>query len=77
MRSRSSVVFPSPGGERIRVLESSPPSASWGSKGRATPGRAWGTRRAREVIRRKESSSPSRVAPSPQIPTRTPPAAVT
>ena len=70
-------VHPSPGGERIRVLESSPPSASWGSKGRATPGRAWGTRRAREVIRRKESSSPSRVAPSPQIPTRTPPAAVT
>ena len=77
MRSRSKVVFPSPGGERMRVLGTCPPWLSRGRRGRAIPSMVWGTRRAREVMRRKDRRAPSRTAPSPQIPRRTPPGAVT
>ena len=49
MRSRRSVVFPTPGGESNKVEGSSRPGASWGSSGSATPAMARGTRKASDV----------------------------
>ncbi len=77
MRSRSRVVFPSPGGGENEGAGHLPPWLSRGRRGAGNPSMVWGTRRAREVMRRKDRRVPSRTAPSPQIPRRTPPGEVT
>ena len=74
--SRSSVVFPAPGGDNSSV-SAKPPSSSLGSTIPAHPGTARGTRMHTDVSRRMPHTAPSRTEATPHSPTRTPPRAVT
>ena len=72
-RSRRSVVFPPPGGERISVLQNPPPRKSRGAISRAIPFRSQEMRSAAEEIRVRLLTTPSFITALPQTPRRKPP----
>ena len=76
IRSRSSVVLPQPGGERISVLSSSSPAQSLSRIGAAIPTASRAIRRASEETCRRFHTAPSFTTPLPQMPRRCPPRTV-
>ena len=76
-RSRSSVVFPPPGGLSTSVLRGRPSSSSSGRTGRAASSRTRGMRIARELTSRMPSLRSPQGSAVPHTPMRKPPSAVT
>ena len=74
--SRSSVVLPSPGGERITVEQKRSPSHSWGSTVSDRPSCSRPMRMQTEEKSRRLRLPPSRTTAVPHTPTRKPPGAV-
>ena len=72
-RSRSSVVFPPPGGDRMRVLANSPSGKSFGASSSAMPLFSRAMRITAEEKFFRFVLAPSFITAVPQSPTRKPP----
>lgn len=71
-RSRRKVVFPLPGGPRIRVEHTIPSAQISSAALRATPGTALASRITKELTFRRPTKRPSRITASPHKPIRHP-----